>query len=81
MSIAHHDKNDVTIDFADTLLDRRMFSTDTNEYATGLNDENRWDENIMDYDVPLEDYLDDNGDDSLLYNESGLYRERIYSAC
>ncbi len=58
-----------------------MFSTDTNEYATGLNDENRWDENIMDYDVPLEDYLDDNGDDSLLYNESGLYRERIYSAC
>ncbi len=35
-----HDKNDVKMDFADTLLDRRMFSTDTNEYATGLNDEN-----------------------------------------
>jgi hypothetical protein len=28
------------MNYADTLLDRRVFSTDTNEYATGLNDEN-----------------------------------------
>ena len=56
-----------------------MLSTDNNEYATGLNDENRWEENIMDYDVPLDDYLDGGeGDREFIYNESGFDRERIY---
>jgi len=36
------------MDFTDTHLDRRMYSTDTNEYATGLLDENEWDEGMMD---------------------------------
>ena len=60
-----------------------MFSTDTNEYATGLNDENQWEENIMDYDIPLDMRLDDRNadgeyDENLVYNESGFDRERIY---
>ena len=50
------------MDFADTLLDRRMFSTDTNEYATGLNDENQWEENYI-YDA-----LSDDEDEDLVYN-------------
>ncbi len=62
--------------------DRHAFSTDTNEYATGLNDENEWDENIMDYNIPLDERMDDwheefdNGE--YVYNESGYDRERIY---
>ena len=62
--------------------DRYAFSTDTNEYATGLNDENEWDENILDYNVPLDERLDDwyeESDNSEYgYNESGYDRERIY---
>jgi hypothetical protein len=71
------------MDFTDTLLDRRMFSTDTNEYATGLNDENEWQENIMDYDIPLDMSLDGRNadgeyDENLVYNESGFDQKRIY---
>ncbi len=71
------------MNFTDTLLDRRMMSTDNNEYAMGLNDENEWDENIMDYEVPLDDRLDDylseeRDNENALYNESGFDRERIY---
>jgi hypothetical protein len=58
-----------------------MFTTDTNEYATGVNDENEWEENIMDYDVPLDqridDYLDDADAERYLYNETGYDRERV----
>jgi hypothetical protein len=74
---AAHNKNDVTMTYADTLLDRRAFSTDNNEYATGLNDENEWDENIMDYNVPLDDYIDSEEDESHLYNETGFDPERV----
>jgi len=45
--------------FADIVSDRYMFSTDNNEYATGLNDENEWEENIMDYGAPENERLDD----------------------
>lgn len=59
-----------------------MFSTDTNEYATDLLDENEWDSNIIDYDIPLDqrldDYVDGEYDEAALYNESGFDRERIY---
>ncbi len=51
------------MNFADSLLDRRMFSTDTNEYATGLNDENQWEENFIEYDSPGDD-----DDENLVYN-------------
>ena len=51
-----------------------MLTTDTNEYATGLNDENEWEENIIDSDIPLDDYLDDQIDGTQLYNESGFMR-------
>ncbi len=56
-------KNDVRMNFADTLLDRRMFSTDTNEYATGLNDENQWEESYI-YDT----LSDDDDDVDLVYS-------------
>lgn len=64
---------------AESFFDRHMLSTDTNEYATGLNDENEWEENIMDYDVPLDQRLDDYDDDDFLYsyNETGYDRERL----
>jgi hypothetical protein len=52
-----------------------MFTTDTNEYATGVNDENEWEENIMEHDVPLDqlidDYMDDPDGERHLYNETG----------
>jgi hypothetical protein len=70
------------MNYADTLLDRRAFSTDTNEYATGLNDENEWEENIVDTEVPMDELIDDylsgdNSDDPWLYNETGFDRSRI----
>ena len=42
--------------------------TDKNEYATDLHDENRWQENMIDHDLPLDDYLDDMIDGIQLYN-------------
>ena len=66
------------MDFADTFLDRRMFSTDTNEYATGLLDENAWEENIIDSDTPLDGYIDDMMNGIQLHNEVGFDRERIF---
>ena len=44
---------------ADSFSDRRMYSTDTNEYAYGLNDETEWEENSHDYDVSLDDEISD----------------------
>jgi hypothetical protein len=69
------------MNYADTLLDRRAYSTDTNEYATGLNDENEWEEDILDDEIPLDNRLDDylsgeTEDNPRLYNESGFDRER-----
>ncbi len=67
--------------FAESIFDRYMFTTDTNEYATGLNDENEWEENLMDYDTPLDerldDYLDDPDGERYLYNETGYSRSRV----
>ncbi|MDR1671201.1 MAG: hypothetical protein LBR57_01635 [Alistipes sp.] len=65
----------------DTFTDRRSLSTDTNEYATGLNDENEWEEDIVDYDIPIDDILDDylageTDDSRYLYNERGYMRDR-----
>lgn len=40
--------------FTESLLDRRMLTTDTNEYAMGLNDENEWDESMADDEMPLD---------------------------
>lgn len=58
-----------------------MFSTDNNEYAHGLNDENEWEENIQDYDVPLDDeaadYFDAPEDPGRVYNETGFDPERV----
>ena len=55
-----------------------MFSTDTNEYATGLLDENAWEENIIDSDTPLDGYIDDMMNGIQLHNEVGFDRERIF---
>jgi hypothetical protein len=70
------------MNYSDSFSDRHAFSTDTNEYATGLNDENEWDENIMDYDIPFDDRIDDRygefDNSEYVYNESGYDRERIY---
>lgn len=41
--------------FADSYFDRHMLSTANNEYAEGLNDENQWEENIVDSQIPLDD--------------------------
>jgi hypothetical protein len=64
-----------------SIFDRYMFTTDTNAYAIGLNDENEWDENIMDYGISLEqredDYFDDPDAELYLYNETGYDRERV----
>jgi hypothetical protein len=53
-----------------------MRTTDTNEYATGLNDENEWEESIIDYDIPLDERIDDFfggfADSHDLYNETGF---------
>jgi hypothetical protein len=70
------------MNYADTLLDRRAYSTDTNEYATGLNDENEWEENILDSEIGLDSLADDflvgeTDDDTYLYNETGYSRSRI----
>ncbi len=67
--------------FTESIFDRYMFTTDTNEYATGMNDENEWEENILDYDVPLDqrmdDYFDDPDGENYLYNETGYTRSRV----
>jgi hypothetical protein len=60
----------------DSLTDRHSLSTDTNEYATGLNDENEWEENILDHDIPIDEQLDDylagnTNNEQYLYNETG----------
>jgi hypothetical protein len=75
---------------ADIFSDRRMFSTDNNEYAYGLNDENEWEENIRDDEVSLDDEMSDyfdsrgsgssgssRGDESDLYNETGYDSSRL----
>lgn len=69
------------MNYAESILDRHMFTTDTNEYATGINDENEWEENIFDSNVPT----DDEEDDFLMnpyiakkiYNETGYDRLRV----
>ncbi len=76
------------MNYSDSFSDRHAFSTDNNEYATGLNDENEWDDNMMDYDIPLDERMDDwyeefdsggrNAGSRYVYNESGYDRERIY---
>ncbi len=67
--------------FAESLFDRHMFSTYNNEYANGLNDENEWEENLLDYDVSsdveVDDFLMDPDYARKLYNESGYNRSRI----
>ncbi len=69
--------------FADSYFDRHMFSTYNNDYATGLNDENEWEENILDDNVPLDDeesdFLEttDSARDYYSYNETGYDRHRI----
>ncbi len=69
------------MNYAESILDRHLFTTDTNEYATGLNDENGWEESILDYGISLEDEEDDllmNPDIAKkLYNETGYNRLRV----
>jgi hypothetical protein len=61
------------MDFADTYLDRRMHSTDTNEYATGRLDENEWRANMIDYDhgARFDDYDFAEREPEMLYNGLG----------
>jgi hypothetical protein len=68
--------------FDDTRPDRQIFSTDNNEYAEGLNDENLWEEEILDYDVAMDDdtgqycaTLDERK--RPLYSENGFDEYRI----
>jgi hypothetical protein len=69
------------MNYAERFFDRHMFTTDTNEYAMGINDENEWEEDILDDDVPLDDEEDDflvNSDSARqMYNETGYDRLRI----
>lgn len=67
---------------SDIPADRQIFSTGNNEYATGLNDENEWQENIVDYDIPMDDEIADYFEDPdeaarPLYNETGYDKNRI----
>lgn len=62
--------------------DRQILSTGNNEYAAGLNDETEWQENIEDYDIPLDDEIADyfaDPDEAArpLYNESGFDKNRL----
>ncbi|MDR2891030.1 MAG: hypothetical protein LBV18_05440 [Alistipes sp.] len=73
----------------ESYFDRHLFTTDTNEYATGLNDENEWEEDLLDRDVPIDDENDDfllNFHDArrlgsdparMAYNETGFDPLRI----
>jgi hypothetical protein len=67
--------------FSDSFSDRHILSTDNNEYADGLNDENEWEENILDSEIPLDDdisdWYDDPEDSREEYNETGFDRRRI----
>jgi hypothetical protein len=70
------------MNFDDTRADRQIFSTDNNEYAEGLNDENLWEEEILDYDVPLDDEIGEycstlDEHRRPLYTENGFDEERI----
>ncbi len=61
---------------------RRVLSTGNNEYAHGLNDETEWQENMEDYDTPLDDEIADYFEDPdeaarPLYNESGFDPNRL----
>ncbi len=70
---------------ADGYFDRYSSSTYNNDYANGLNDENQWEENILDSEVPLDDEESDfleNSDSAHaysheMYNETGYDRHRI----
>ncbi|MDR2893846.1 MAG: hypothetical protein LBU97_00075 [Alistipes sp.] len=53
--------------YTDSIFDRYMFSTETNEYATGLNDENEWEEELAEYGAQF-DRMSDEDDDSFLDN-------------
>lgn len=59
-----------------------MFSTENNEYAIGLLDENEWEEDILDYEPSLDneeaDYFENPDSGRPLYNEEGYRRERLY---
>ena len=61
--------------------DRMRNSTDNNGYAEGFRDETLWEEDIVDTDVPFDDEIPDDVDetgeaDRPVYNEEG-YRSDI----
>lgn len=60
--------------------DRAVNTTDTNEYATGVNDETQWDRDLWDRDLPLADEIsdamnEDGVEDRQLYDENGFERD------
>ncbi len=62
------------------MSDFTINSSDTNEYADGQRDENLWEENILDTDVPLDDLVPEAvgeyGNPRPEYSEDG-YRKDI----
>lgn len=67
--------------FAESFFDRHMSTTYNNDYANGLNDENEWEEDLVDRDVSLDteadDFLMTSDTARNLYNENGYDRSRI----
>ncbi|MDR0907434.1 MAG: hypothetical protein LBM63_02315 [Rikenellaceae bacterium] len=66
----------------DRRADRQILSTDNNEYAEGLNDENLWEEDILDTDVPLDDDIGEfcstlDEHHRPLYSDTGFDENRI----
>jgi hypothetical protein len=66
----------------DVRPDRQIFSTNNNEYAEGLNDENLWEKGILNVDVALDDeigeyYATPDVRERPLYIENGYDEERI----
>lgn len=62
--------------------DRQVLSTDNNEFAEGLNDENLWEEDIVDINIPIADDIPDGVDETGIadrdpYNENGYHEDRI----
>lgn len=62
--------------------DRQVLSTDNNEFAEGLNDENLWEEDIVDVNVPIADDIPEGVDETGFadrepYNENGYREDRI----
>lgn len=82
VSVNINQKNSKDMTPQDLRPDRQILSTDNNEYAEGLNDENLWEEDIVDTDVSEDDdigdyFADPDQKKRPLYDENGFDEDRI----